>query len=44
MEKGNVELKEYIEFLRNINETLRYDIINIRNQANNCETNVLRKK
>lgn len=38
IEKGNVDLKDYIKFLENSNETLKYEITNIRNQVGTCET------
>lgn len=44
IEKSNLDNKDYIEFLENINETLRYEIANIRNQANKSETCVSMKK
>lgn len=44
IENYNLYLKYYIEFLRNNNETLRYEMSNLRNQASKCETCVSMKK
>lgn len=44
IEKHNIEIKYYIKFLENSNETLKYEIINIRNQARTCETCLLMKR
>lgn len=44
IEKGNLDLKDYIEFLENNNQTLREEMTNLRNQANKCETCVSMKK
>lgn len=44
VEKNNLVIKDYIEFLKNSNETLKYERANIINQTNKCETCVLMKK
>lgn len=44
IEKHNVDLKYYIEFIKNNNETLIYEMTNLRNQASKCETCVSMKK
>lgn len=38
IEKRNLDLKYYIEFLNNTNETLRYKITNLLNQTSKYET------
>lgn len=44
IEKRHLDIKDYIEFLENNNEMLRYEMTNFKNQANKCETCVSMKK
>lgn len=44
IEKHNIDLKDYIDFLENSNVTLRYEMDTLKSQTSKCETCVSMKK
>ena len=44
IKKCNLNLKDYIGFLKKSNETLMFEIANIRNSTGTCDTYVSMKK
>lgn len=44
LKKFNLDLKEYLSFIEEINKSLKLEIINFRNSSETCETCVYLKK